>query len=186
MCGLSAFFAASPDPAVTGWIDRSIELVAHRGPDGRGRIVSSGGRIDEHLDGAIDWGLGHARLAILGLGEQGDQPMPSMDGSSWIVFNGEIYNYIELREELRALGHDIFGETDTEVVLAAWSQWGPDCVQRFNGMFAMVLVDTSRGCVFAARDRLVDQRVRSVCRREETRDLCGNQPVRRAATRREV
>ncbi len=154
MCGLSAYFASTPDPALAGWIDRSIDLAVHRGPDGRGRIVASGDRVEESIDGPLDWGLGHARLAILGLGDQGDQPMPSLDGSCWLVFNGEIYNYVELREQLRGLGHEIFGDTDTEVVLAAWTEWGPACVERFNGMFAMVLVDTRNRRVFAARDRL--------------------------------
>lgn len=154
MCGLSAFFAATSNPALPGWIDRSIDLVAHRGPDGRGRVVGIADRVEESIDGPVDWGLGHARLAILGLGDQGDQPMPSMDGSCWLVFNGEIYNYIELREQLRGLGHEIFGDTDTEVVLAAWAEWGPACVEQFNGMFAMVLVDTRNSRVFAARDRL--------------------------------
>ena len=154
MCGLAAFFASSPDPAVPAWMDAAIELAAHRGPDGRGRVVGAGDRVEDSIDGPVDWALGHARLAILGLGEQGDQPMPSLDGSCWLVFNGEIYNFIELREELRGLGQEIYGDTDTEVVLAAWAEWGPACVERFNGMFAMVLVDTSNRTVFAARDRL--------------------------------
>ena len=154
MCGLSAYFAAKPSPDLSGWIDRSIDLAAHRGPDGRGRVVGIGDRVEESIDGPVDWGLGHARLAILGLGDQGDQPMPSLDGTCWLVFNGEIYNYIELREQLRGLGHEIFGDTDTEVVLAAWAEWGPACVEQFNGMFAMVLVDTRNRRVFAARDRL--------------------------------
>ena len=154
MCGLAAFFASSPDPAVSAWMDAAIELAAHRGPDGRGRVVAAGERVEESIDGPVDWALGHARLAILGLGEQGDQPMPSLDGTCWLVFNGEIYNYIELREELKGLGQEIYGDTDTEVVLAAWAEWGPRCVERFNGMFAMVLVDTQHRRVFAARDRL--------------------------------
>jgi len=154
MCGLSSFFSLNPSPDLPGWIDRSIDLASHRGPDGRGRVVGVADRVEESIDGPVDWGLGHARLAILGLGDQGDQPMPSLDGSCWLVFNGEIYNYIELREELRGLGHEIFGDTDTEVVLAAWAEWGPACVEHFNGMFAMVLVDTRVRRVFAARDRL--------------------------------
>jgi len=100
------------------------------------------------------WGLGHVRLAILDLSPAGLQPMASEDGRRWIVFNGEVYNHVELRQELEALGHRFDSTTDTEVILASYREWGDDCVTRFNGMFAFVLVDLDTARVFVARDRL--------------------------------
>src|SRR5690606_28687294 len=86
--------------------------------------------------------------------DAGLQPMSLADARSWISYNGEVYNYLELADELRAAGHTFRSGTDTEVLLAAYRQWGPACVERFRGMFAFVLVDLQEGNVFAARDRL--------------------------------
>lgn len=95
--------------------------------------------------------LGHRRLAIIDLSPAGHQPMASTDGTCWLVYNGEIYNYIELREELLQRGHSFSSDSDTEVILAAYRQWGPDCVRRFVGMFAVALWDAIRRQLFCAR-----------------------------------
>ena len=115
--------------------------VAHRGPDGEG------------IDVVGSVGFGHRRLAIVDLSPDGRQPMTSPDGDARITFNGEIYNHVELREELRALGHVFRTRTDTEVILAAWRRWGPRCVDRFNGMWAFAIHDRLAGTVFLSRDR---------------------------------
>jgi len=98
-------------------------------------------------------GLAHRRLSILDLSAAGHQPMCTADRDVWITYNGEIYNYVELREELKALGHAFASQSDTEVILAAYRAWGKDCLSRFNGMFAFVLFDRARRRLFAARDR---------------------------------
>lgn len=115
--------------------------VAHRGPDGEG------------IDVAGPVGFGHRRLAIVDLSPDGRQPMASADGRARITFNGEVYNHVELREELRSLGHAFRTRTDTEVILAAWRQWGARCVDRFNGMWAFAIHDRDAGTVFLSRDR---------------------------------
>jgi asparagine synthase (glutamine-hydrolysing) len=97
--------------------------------------------------------FGHRRLSIVDLSATGHQPMSSSDSRLWITYNGEIYNYIELREELRTLGHAFATQSDTEVILAAYRQWGKGCLERFNGMFALVLLDRESRTVLAARDR---------------------------------
>ena len=100
------------------------------------------------------WSLGHVRLAILDLTEAGAQPMKSRDGLVWISYNGEVYNFIELAVELQSLGHQFETRSDTEVLLAAYREWGSQSVNRFRGMFALVIVDLAQSVVFVARDRL--------------------------------
>jgi asparagine synthase (glutamine-hydrolysing) len=117
------------------------DLIAHRGPDDSGYFVEG------HV------GLGFRRLSILDLAPSGHQPMASDDERHVIVFNGEIYNYIELRRELIALGHRFRSSGDTEVLLASYRQWGRACLQRLNGMFAFVIYDRQTRRVFGARDR---------------------------------
>lgn len=95
----------------------------------------------------------HRRLSIIDISPAGHQPMRSHTGQYWIVFNGEIYNYLELKEELRALGHKFVTDSDTEVILCAYSQWGADCVKKFNGDWAILIYDTQRREVFISRDR---------------------------------
>jgi len=118
------------------------DLLKHRGPDGDGIYV----------DGMV--ALAHRRLAIIDLSEEGHQPMTNEDGTLWLVFNGEIYNYRELMEELIAHGHQFRSRTDSEVILHAYEEWGTGCLQRFNGMWAFALWDGRRRELFCARDRL--------------------------------
>jgi len=152
------------------------DAIRHRGPDDEGFVFLGsdacwfggpdtpaasfqGGYAytpSERWDGQVPAGarvaLGHRRLSILDLSSAGHQPMASADGRYWITFNGEVYNYLEIRAELEALGHRFVSHTDTEVVLAAYTQWGRDCLRRFVGMWALLLVDRDRQRAFAARD----------------------------------
>jgi asparagine synthase (glutamine-hydrolysing) len=120
-----------------------LSTQTHRGPDGSGQWQSSDGRVH----------LGHRRLAILDPSEQGSQPMADNTGRHIITYNGEIYNYIELRAELVRMGHSFRSDSDTEVVLEAYKAWGQECLERFNGMFAFAIYDTIEQRLFCARDR---------------------------------
>ena len=178
MCGLTAIVAPTAVP-LASLVHAAMRLVAHRGPDDEGYALFSA-QLDvqtiagsEHTPSAcyrhdapyaprkaLDTGapaarvaLGHRRLSILDVSPAGHQPMCSSDGRYWIVYNGEIYNYVELRAELATLGYSFRTQTDTEVMLAAYDKWGEDCLQHFNGMFAFVLLDRQNGRLFAARDR---------------------------------
>ncbi len=143
MCGIcGVVFSERDRPIQPDVIRRMTRSLAHRGPDGEG-IECEG-----HA------GFGHRRLAIIDTSPMGRQPMTNEDGRYWIVLNGEIYNYLELRAELVALGHAFRSHTDTEVVLHLFEEEGPDCVLRLNGMFAFVIWDRQRHELFAARDRL--------------------------------
>jgi len=122
-----------------------IERLHHRGPDGRGSLT---------LGGSARLWFGHTRLKIIDLSESGRQPMTNEDGSLWVTFNGEIYNYLELRKPLLTKGHRFTSQTDTEVILHAYEEYGPDCVRQFNGMFAFALWDTRAGRLWLVRDRL--------------------------------
>jgi len=120
---------------------RMTDAIRHRGPDDSGILV----------EGPV--ALGFRRLSILDLSPAGHQPMQAADGQVSIVFNGEIYNYVELRQQLTALGHVFRSSGDTEVLLHAYLQWGRDCVTRFNGMWAFVINDRRSGALFGSRDR---------------------------------
>ena len=141
MCGFVATISASGQPVDIGLLERMADLVRHRGPDGAGRFV----------EGPV--GLAFRRLAIFDLAPTGDQPMTSADGRYVIVFNGAIYNFIELRAELEALGHTFRSTGDTEVLLTAWRQWGPACLPRLNGMWAFLIYDRRERRLVGARDR---------------------------------
>jgi asparagine synthase (glutamine-hydrolysing) len=142
MCGIAGIFHLdTPKPVDPARVTMMTDVLAHRGPDGSGVWTAPG------------VGLGHRRLSIIDLGG-GAQPMLSADGRVAITFNGEIYNFAELRAELEAIGHEFRTHSDTEVILAGWRQWGADCLSRFHGMFAFALFDASRQCLFLARDRL--------------------------------
>ena len=142
MCGFVGFLALSEESAPTReWITSMIDTLAHRGPDDHGVLVA--GRA----------ALGFRRLSILDLSPAGHQPMTSRDGTLSLAFNGEIYNYLELRAELHALGHHFVSSGDTEVLLAAYAQWGSRCLERLVGMFAFCIIDRRTSTLFVARDR---------------------------------
>jgi asparagine synthase (glutamine-hydrolysing) len=141
MCGIAGLVGLNGQKIEASLIKAMTRMVAHRGPDGEGFF----------LEGNV--GLGHRRLAIVDLSADGAQPMTAGQGQHTVVFNGEIYNYIEIRSELQALGHVFVTRTDTEVLLSAYAEWGPACVRRFNGMWSFALYDRTRGQLFCSRDR---------------------------------
>ena len=141
MCGISGILNLTGDGVDGELLERMIERVRHRGPDEQGL----------HVKGPV--GLAHARLSILDL-ENGQQPMVGPDGSTWVTFNGEIFNFIELRAELEALGHRFRTRSDTEVLLHAYLAWGEDCVEHLNGQWAFAIWDARKGQLFASRDRM--------------------------------
>jgi asparagine synthase (glutamine-hydrolysing) len=143
MCGFVAVVA--PEGLDAEVLDRMRDRLAHRGPDGAHSWLTRTPR-------AVV-GLGHRRLSIIDLSRAADQPMFDDSGSLALVYNGEIYNYVELREELAAAGRVFSTQSDTEVLLAAYEQWGTDCLRRLNGMFAFALWDSRSGELFVARDR---------------------------------
>lgn len=176
MCGISGIVSSTP--LSSNLLQSMTDCIRHRGPDDEGFVFwsqfsgkallfggqdtpegvyqsdlaytpsSTGGR-----DIPLRIGLGHRRLSILDLSPLGHQPMCTPDGRYWIVFNGEVYNYLELRVELEKLGHTFISRTDTEVILAAYAQWGDSCLARFNGMWALAIYDTQARTLFLARDR---------------------------------
>lgn len=143
MCGLVAVL--TPGPLDTSTLVRMRDRLVHRGPDGAGHWLERVG------DATV--GLGHRRLSIIDLSNAATQPMLAADGRIAIVFNGEIFNYIELRDELRAAGVTFRTESDTEVLVQAYLVWGEDCLRRLNGQFAFVIWDGRRNEAFVARDR---------------------------------
>jgi asparagine synthase (glutamine-hydrolysing) len=159
MCGIAGFVQRKR-PASLPLLEAMTNRLTHRGPDDGGFALFSSASSTAWTRGRgsppndADVALGHRRLSILDLSQRGHQPMASGDGSAWIVYNGEIFNYVELRDELRALGHAFSTGTDTEVILAAYRQWGHAALSRFNGMFAFALWDDIRKELFCARDRL--------------------------------
>ncbi|MBI5450730.1 MAG: asparagine synthase (glutamine-hydrolyzing) [Gammaproteobacteria bacterium] len=142
MCGIIGIASSSPNKD-RDWLITGRDAMAHRGPDDAGLWWSADNQIC----------LGHRRLAIIDLSPAGHQPMQDAAGSFTIVFNGEIYNYRELRRELIAMGHTFCSHSDTEVILAAYREWGVDCLTRLNGVFAFALYDISQQTLFIARDR---------------------------------
>ena len=175
MCGiLCVVRCAGTAPAPTWPLVTATHIVRHRGPDDEGYLLWRGGcpprvyagpetsspsreaRRLANLPSLAEWrvGLGHRRLSILDLSPAGHQPMVHQRTGLCVAYNGEIYNYVDLRRELERHGHTFVSGTDTEVLLAAWAEWGPDCLHRFNGMFAFVLLDPrGGGTLHAVRDR---------------------------------
>ena len=143
MCGIAGTFelerGSVPDEALVG---RMTDALAHRGPDDAGLLVD------------VPVVLGNRRLAILDLSPAGHQPMATEDGRLWITYNGEIYNYVELADELRGLGRDFRTGTDTEVLLQAYEEWGEDAFARLNGDFAFAIWDREAARLTCVRDRL--------------------------------
>ena len=168
MCGIAALIAPQGLPLARD-IRAMSDIVRHRGPDGEGYAFFAGDerwrahgndtpqlcRTSDAEDAqrAAQVALGHRRLSIVDVTAAGHQPMASADDRYWIVFNGEIYNYPELREQLQELGYSFVSHSDTEVILAAFDHWGRGCLDCFNGMFAFVLYDRKTRRIFAARDR---------------------------------
>lgn len=177
MCGIAGVVNTNGIEVVS--LKKMTDVVRHRGPDGEGfsffshdnNIVLAGGDDTpvniwsgqtlyqptehiEHTKGSFQVGFGHRRLSILDLTQLGHQPMTYEAASRyWITYNGEVYNYIELRQELIGLGYHFQTDTDTEVIIAAFTQWGIDCLQRFNGMWALAIYDKVDKEIFLARDR---------------------------------
>ncbi len=144
MCGIAGIIAGRGSAPVAGHeILRMNAALAHRGPDGAGAYVSADGRA----------GLGHRRLAVIDVSPDGREPLTNEDGSLVLTFNGEIYNYRELRGALLALGHRFKSRTDAETVLHAYEEYGISCLEKLEGMFAFALWDEKKKLLFAARDR---------------------------------
>jgi len=164
MCGIAGIIGPgiSLEPS---HIAAMCDVISYRGPDDFGYLAYRGAtdsarpfknvfEIGTDQATSSDVLLGHRRLSILDLSEHGRQPFTYADGRLWMVYNGEIYNYIEIREELKAKGHSFRTDTDTEVILAAWLEWGEACLHKFNGMWAFAILDTHEKTLFCARDRL--------------------------------
>ncbi|MDR3451064.1 MAG: asparagine synthase (glutamine-hydrolyzing) [Alphaproteobacteria bacterium] len=146
MCGLAGWIDLKANNAEPAALTRMTDALAHRGPDGNGAFHAT------TRDGGYAIALGHRRLAIIDP-KGGVQPMYSTDGQIALVFNGEIYNFQALRDELRAQGFVFSTNSDTEVLLNAWRAWGVDCLRRLRGMFSFALWDAGREILFLARDR---------------------------------
>lgn len=177
MCGISGVVSFKGVPLSE--LKKATDIIRHRGPDDEGFVfwedkasppsilagqdtpVSSVEKKPKWFPENSDWptgakvhiGLSHRRLSILDLSPMGHQPMSYKNGRYWITYNGEIYNYIELRRELSDLGHHFQSQSDTEAILAAYAQWGAECLARFNGMWSFAIYDTEEKTIFLARDR---------------------------------
>jgi asparagine synthase (glutamine-hydrolysing) len=143
MCGICGIVYTDPErQADPGLVERMAGVQSHRGPDDQGVWTKE------------NVGLGHVRLSIIDLSPLGHQPMTNEDNSVWITFNGEIYNFLELREELLQKGHQFRSRTDTEVIVHLWEEEGVRCVERLRGMFAFAIWDNKAKVLFLARDRM--------------------------------
>jgi asparagine synthase (glutamine-hydrolysing) len=143
MCGIVGIWHLDTKPIDTHELDRFTDSLSHRGPDGRGTYLSE--------DGCL--GLGHRRLAVLDTSHSGQQPISFANDRFWLTYNGEVYNFIELRKTLESLGHIFKTETDSEVLLRAYVEWGEDFLYQLNGMWAFAIWDQDRKILFIARDR---------------------------------
>src|SRR5688500_1830178 len=141
MCGITGKLTYDGEPVGSELLEAMTQAVAHRGPDSAGYYYGEG------------VGLGHRRLSIIDLAT-GDQPLTNEDQSVWVVFNGEIYNFADVRTQLEAEGHRFRTRSDTEVIVHGYEQWGADCVDRFRGMFAFAVWDVRARRLLLARDRL--------------------------------
>ncbi len=143
MCGIAGVIGSVPTADVTLTLERLTAALVHRGPDGVGFYYARGRSV----------GLGHRRLSIVDV-EGGAQPMMNEDETVWVVLNGELYNHLDLRRELERLGHRFRTRADTEVLVHGWEQWGPELLERLNGIYAFGLLDLSsrRPSLWLARD----------------------------------
>ena len=138
MCGISGAYGIEDKKLIRSMNSK----ISHRGPDQEGYFFDK------------DIMLGHRRLSIIDLSERGRQPMHNEDETVWVVFNGEIYNFLDIKDELEKKGHRFYSETDTEVIVHAYEEYGTECLKHFNGMFAFALWDANKKQLFLARDRL--------------------------------
>lgn len=164
MCGILGIINLNKKPIDAVQLQRMTDIMAHRGPDGRGLLLANpNNRETKVFDGDFSYsctldftptiGLGHRRLSIIDL-ETGQQPMCNEYGTVWITFNGEIYNFQELRQELQKKGHKFKTDhSDTETIIHAYEEWGEECLQQLCGMFAFGIIDLRRRRLFLARDR---------------------------------
>ena len=142
MCGIAGFIDLKKQTSQI-ILEKMTNTLEHRGPDGFGyKIINND---------IAQIGFGHRRLSIIDLSETGKQPMTLNEFT--LTFNGEIYNYLEIKSELEALNHKFIGNSDTEMILHAYQEWGKECIHRFIGMFAFVIYDVKNQNVFCARDR---------------------------------
>lgn len=148
MCGIVGILArdSSISPEM---LERATASLAHRGPDDSGTII-----LRDNSSGSLQIGLGNRRLAILDLSPLGHQPMQDEESGNWIVYNGELYNFREVRQKLEAEGIRFRSHSDTEVVLKAYGRWGEKCLDEFRGMFAIAIWDGKRHRLFLARDHM--------------------------------
>jgi asparagine synthase (glutamine-hydrolysing) len=162
MCGICGEIDFSRTGIRVEVVHRMCEVLEHRGPDDEGMVFLQGNKLLEikrpfppSLDeNGFEVGLGHRRLAIIDLSDVAHQPMCNEDGRVWIVFNGEIYNFQEIRGGLEKKGHFFKSKSDTEVILHAYEEWGVECLNHFRGMFAFAIWDSNLKQLFMARDRL--------------------------------
>jgi asparagine synthase (glutamine-hydrolysing) len=140
MCGICGYWNLNSSPSSSDIVKKMSDAISHRGPDDEGFFIKDG------------VALGHRRLSIIDL-SGGHQPIQDEEGLLTIIYNGEVYNFDEIRRELISLGHNFKTKSDTEVVLLAYKEWGPACLKRFNGMFALAIYDERDGSLFLARDR---------------------------------
>ncbi|MBN1765721.1 MAG: asparagine synthase (glutamine-hydrolyzing) [Sedimentisphaerales bacterium] len=160
MCGIAGIYHLNDRPVEPEALGRMTRLLRHRGPDDygyaffdrAGNHLTAGRELPAYLPQAV-LALGHRRLSVIDLTETGHQPMSGAHSRYWIIYNGEIYNYVELRRDLIHLGYAFSGTSDTEVILKAYEHWGRNCVDHFNGMWAFALWDTKRQTLFCSRDR---------------------------------
>ena len=181
MCGITGIMSLDGTAVDRNLLLKMTSLLSHRGPDDEGYLftnidtgkhVVAGGKdtpqnvyssnlsyspkvtIQKSGDNLYNLALGHRRLSILDLSAAGHQPMSNESGSIWLVHNGEVYNYVEIRDELRSKGYMFRSNSDTEVIIKAYEEWGTDCLKKFNGMWAFCLWDSTKKELFCARDRL--------------------------------
>src|SRR5262245_14883390 len=152
MCGIAGYVAGSDARPFAAFQAGALRTLAHRGPDDTGWSIDGRSGTGDPPEGLGRWGLFHRRLSILDLSPLGHQPMATPDGRYTITYNGEIYNYVELRQQLEREGVQFRSQSDTEVLLWAFVRWGPDCLTRLVGMFALAIVDRDRKQMFLARD----------------------------------
>src|SRR5688572_7546136 len=142
MCGITGYVKFKGAVTEQNCI-AMMDAIKHRGPDGSGMYINESKTV----------ALGHRRLSFLDLTEAGKQPMTNENGTIWITYNGEIYNYIELREELEKCGHQFYSHSDTEVIIHGYEEWGYDVVNHLKGMFAFGIWDEKKQQLYLARDR---------------------------------